>query len=61
MTYKVTKTFLNSLYSNIYPFGETLQVRDFTLNYPDDGIIRIQKNFDYTDKLLVSNAFSDLV
>ncbi len=61
MTYKVTKTFLNSLYSNIFSFGESLQVRDFSLNYPDDSIIRTKENFNFTDKLLVSNAFSDLV
>ena len=61
MTFKVTKTFLNSLYSNLHAFEETLHVRDFDLNYPDDSIIRTKKNYRSTDKLLVSDAFSDLV
>ena len=61
MTFKVTKTFLNSLYSIIHAFGDTLQVRDFSLKYPDDNMIRTKKNYHSTDKLLISDAFSDLV
>ncbi len=61
MTYRVTKTFLNSLSSLMDPASDSVIVRDFNLVYPDDSSVRTKFNYRSTDKLLVSDVFQDLV
>ena len=61
MTYRVTKTFLNSLSSLMDPTSDSVIVRDFNLIYPDDSSVRTKFNYRSTDKLLVSDVFQDLV
>lgn len=59
MTYKVTKTFLNSineLLKAATPSMDRVSVRDFSEIHPDDSIIMVEESYVKTEKFTVNDA-----